>query len=178
MDATGEYLICHKSSYVTILTQNGNILLITGIHLGGSQESLGIYKLRDLLTSFALSLVQATYQFHPRAGEVEVWIHTDDSCLCTQKQGRFLSHTQRRQQQQLVEAQGHEGSQTYSDAAGGPPVEQLYAAHCVPESVWGGEAGGAVRYPLASLAAHATKFRYCATSSLSLPEYRWHLKES
>lgn len=31
---------------------------------------------------------QATYQFHPQQQEVEVWVHTDESCLSSCKQGR------------------------------------------------------------------------------------------
>lgn len=81
--------------------------------------------------------MQATYQFHPDTLEVEVWVHSDESCLSTVRQGRFVTH--------------------HRPQVAGPPAEQLYAAHCVPESVWGQGQGG--RYALASLAAHAVKFR-------------------
>ena len=115
-------------------------------------ESPGLRRLGRLpffSTPYLLPLpkhpLQATYQFHPDTGEAEVWLHGDDSCLSTLKQGRFVAHT--RQQQQ---------------PGGGPPQEQLYAAHCVPESVWGCDG----RYALASMAAHAVKFRYAASPAV------------
>lgn len=94
---------------------------------------------------------EATYQFHPSSGEVEVWVHVDESCLASIKQGRFVTH---------LRAQ----SDTYS------VTEQMYAAACVPEAVWLQPPSASpeqdtvathapARYPLGQLAAHALKLR-------------------
>ncbi|KAG1681112.1 hypothetical protein FOA52_015554 [Chlamydomonas sp. UWO 241] len=84
---------------------------------------------------------QATYQFQPGAREVEVWVHADESCLATTQGGRFLAHAR----------------PSSSSDPSRPSTEQLYAASCVPESVWVHERGE--RYALAPLAAHAGKLR-------------------
>jgi hypothetical protein len=78
---------------------------------------------------------QATYQFLPEMGEVEVWVHVDESCLVSVKGGRFLQHLR--------------------DAGNGGG--KLYAANCVPDAVWSGDQSS--RYRLAPLAAHALKVR-------------------
>ena len=115
----------------------------------------------QLLTSFGMCpWLQATYQFLTDHGEVEVWVHSDDSCLSTQKHGRFISHL-RPQTRGILDDRGR-GSREEATLMGGEATatsafsEQLYAAHCVPESAWGGQSG---RYSLAPLAAHAIKFR-------------------
>ncbi|KXZ56916.1 hypothetical protein GPECTOR_1g826 [Gonium pectorale] len=76
----------------------------------------------------------ATYQFLPESGEVEVWVHADESCMASTRGGRFLAHYKG------CEAEG-----------------QLYVANCVPEAVWSRDQ--ACRYPLGALAAHALKLR-------------------
>ncbi|GLC50872.1 hypothetical protein PLESTB_000441400 [Pleodorina starrii] len=78
---------------------------------------------------------QATYQYLPEAGEMEVWVHADESCLVSARGGRFLEH--------------------FKGADGG--AHKVYAANCVPDAVWSRDQ--ACRYPLASLAAHALKIR-------------------
>lgn len=80
----------------------------------------------------------ATYQFLPQcgSGEVEVWIHQDESCLRSTKRGHFLAHYK---------------------GAGQLQQQQLYASQCVPEYVW--SSGGGERYLLGHIAAHALKLR-------------------
>ncbi|GFR40516.1 hypothetical protein Agub_g1085, partial [Astrephomene gubernaculifera] len=76
----------------------------------------------------------ATYHYLSEAGEVEVWVHADESCLVSRRGGRFMAH--------------------YKDSES---EGQLYAANCVPEAVWSRDQ--AYRYPLGLLAAHALKLR-------------------
>lgn len=76
----------------------------------------------------------ATCQYLPEIGEVEVWVHIDESCLVSTRGGKFLEH--------------------YRDADG---TAQMYAATCVPDTVWSPDR--TYRYPLASLAHHALKIR-------------------
>lgn len=120
----------------------------------------------------------ATYQFHPLLGEVEVWVHADESCLSSVKQGRFVCHTRAA----APAATAIANSSIPADGAGGPGAgagegsgpgiaEQLYAANCVPETVWvhppsaATDASAAAvgkapaRYPLGQFAAHALRFR-------------------
>ncbi|GAX72778.1 hypothetical protein CEUSTIGMA_g234.t1 [Chlamydomonas eustigma] len=86
---------------------------------------------------------QATYQFHASTSEVEAWLHhNDDMCLVTSRHGRFISNFR------------------YHPNSG--LTEQLYAAHCVPESVW----DKGKRLPLATFAAHASKLRQQMATSL------------
>ncbi|GIL42642.1 hypothetical protein Vafri_590 [Volvox africanus] len=75
----------------------------------------------------------ATYQFLSE-GEVEVWVHVDESCMVSTRGGRFLEH--------------------FKDAES---MGQMYAANCVPETVWSRD--HTYRYPLAALAVHALKVR-------------------
>lgn len=70
--------------------------------------------------------------------EVEVWIHADESCLKTQRQGSFVVH--------------------YRLA---PDSERIYAEDGVPSHVW--DSDGRMTYALAPIATHACMLRY-ATS--------------
>lgn len=85
----------------------------------------------------------ATYQFLEAVGEVEVWVHADESCLATTRAGRFIAH--------------YRSGGGANDCGGGVGSEQLYAANCVPDAVWSRDQ--TYRYPLGTLAAHAMKLR-------------------
>ncbi|KAG2487935.1 hypothetical protein HYH03_013514 [Edaphochlamys debaryana] len=113
----------------------------------------------------------ATYQFLPEVGEVEVWVHADESCLVTTRAGRFLAHYRGGTGggPQACHALGATGPGTgaMAGAGAGLPVgagagagscgEHLYAANCVPDAVWSRDQ--TFRYPLGPLAAHALKLR-------------------
>ncbi|KAG2442403.1 hypothetical protein HXX76_002489 [Chlamydomonas incerta] len=86
----------------------------------------------------------ATYQFLEAMGEVEVWVHADESCLATTRAGRFIAHYR-----------GRGGACNGGGSSMGS--EQLYAANCVPDAVWSRDQ--TCRYPLGALAAHALKLR-------------------
>lgn len=88
----------------------------------------------------------ATYQFHAASGEVEAWLHCDESCLASSHAGRFLAH-----------ARG-------PAAAGLPPCETMYAAGAVPEFAWEGGGGGR-RYALSHVALRALAFRRAAAAA-------------
>ncbi|KAG2448169.1 hypothetical protein HYH02_006754 [Chlamydomonas schloesseri] len=93
----------------------------------------------------------ATYQFLEGTGEVEVWVHADESCLATTRAGRFVAHYR-----------GGGGTSNNGGSGGGASSEQLYAANCVPDAVWSRDQ--TCRYPLGALAAHALKLRSHDTS--------------
>ncbi|GIL73336.1 hypothetical protein Vretimale_4900 [Volvox reticuliferus] len=96
------------------------------------EPSLSLLPPEDVLT-FEWT-PDATYQFLPEEGEVEVWVHADESCMVSTRGGRFLEH--------------------FKDAES---VGQMYAANCVPDTVWSRDK--TYRYPLAALAVHALKVR-------------------
>ena len=76
---------------------------------------------------------EALYQYIPKAREVAVWIHADESCLLSEGKGRFLRHCKGRNQ-----------------------AERLYAAEAVPLHT---STKGKPRYPLAQFAEHALALR-------------------
>ena len=77
---------------------------------------------------------EVLYQYNPDTHEAAAWIHTDESCLLSEKQGSFLRHCK-----------------------GVPQPDRLYAAEAVPmhSSSQGGQ-----RYALAEFAEHALLLRY------------------
>lgn len=77
---------------------------------------------------------EALYQHNPDTHEAAAWIHSDESCLLSEKQGAFLRHRK--------------------DA---PQPDRLYAAEAVPKH---SSSQGGCRYALAEFAEHALLLRY------------------
>lgn len=90
----------------------------------------------------------ALYQYSPEKHEAAAWIHADESCLLSERQGSFLRHCK-----------------------GTNQPDRLYAAEAVPMH---SSSQGSVRYPVAKFAEHALHLRYvgCRFPVCTLVTYR------
>ena len=151
--AAGQQLVLHPAAAHTPSQRCVVLPTATDRGLGGGREGFkqGSWWFEPTLTLLPSDEIitlewtpEGLYQYNPSSQEAEVWVHHDESCLATVKQGRFIARTRH-------------------DATAGTAVEQLYAASCVPETTWLGDGGGQgqppVRISLAQLAAHAQKLR-------------------
>ena len=77
---------------------------------------------------------EALYQYNPDTQEAAAWIHSDESCLLSERQGTFLKHCK-----------------------GVPQPDRLYAAEAVPMH---SSSPCSRRYALAEFAEHALLLRY------------------